>query len=150
MNSQHRWQTHVDRSRIRTSREHIESETQDNIARGMSAREARYAAHRKFGNVARVIEDTREVWSRLCGSNNIGKESSLQPCACLRKNPSSSPPSPFSLSRLGSAPTPPSSVLVRGVLLRPLVNRDENRLIYIRQSAEGLNVDNIKILRSRN
>jgi len=25
--------------------------------------------------------------------------------------------------------------LVRGVLLRPLVNRDENRLIYIRQSA---------------
>src|SRR5450432_453723 len=28
--------------------------------------------------------------------------------------------------------------LVRGVLLRPLVNRDENRLIYIRQSALGL------------
>ena len=28
--------------------------------------------------------------------------------------------------------------LVRGVLLRPLVNRDENRLIYIRQSAAGL------------
>ena len=28
--------------------------------------------------------------------------------------------------------------LVRGVLLRPLVNRDENRLIYIRQSAPGL------------
>src|SRR5438876_7071819 len=27
--------------------------------------------------------------------------------------------------------------LVRGVLLRPLVNRDENRLIFIRQSAEG-------------
>jgi putative ABC transport system permease protein len=28
--------------------------------------------------------------------------------------------------------------LVRGVLLKPLVNRDENRLIYIRQSAPGL------------
>ena len=28
--------------------------------------------------------------------------------------------------------------LVRGVLLRPLVNRDENRLIYVRQSAPGL------------
>src|SRR5438045_468008 len=27
--------------------------------------------------------------------------------------------------------------LVRGVLLKPLVNRDENRLIYIRQSAPG-------------
>jgi putative ABC transport system permease protein len=28
--------------------------------------------------------------------------------------------------------------LVRGVLLRPLVNRDENRLIYIQQSAPGM------------
>jgi predicted permease len=32
--------------------------------------------------------------------------------------------------------------LVRGVLLRPLVNRDENRLIYIRQSAPGLDDPN--------
>jgi predicted permease len=32
--------------------------------------------------------------------------------------------------------------LVRGVLLRPLVNRDENRLIYIRQSAPGIGADN--------
>jgi len=32
--------------------------------------------------------------------------------------------------------------LVRGVLLRPLVNRDENRLIYIRQSAPGMGMDN--------
>jgi hypothetical protein len=33
--------------------------------------------------------------------------------------------------------------VVRGVLLRPLVNRDENRLIYIRQSARGIGVDNV-------
>src|SRR5579859_6047597 len=32
--------------------------------------------------------------------------------------------------------------LVRGVLLKPLVNRGEDRLIYIRQSAPGLGVDN--------
>src|SRR5690242_11240103 len=32
--------------------------------------------------------------------------------------------------------------LVRGVLLRPLANRDEDRLIYIRQSAPGLKVEN--------
>src|SRR6201985_838094 len=32
--------------------------------------------------------------------------------------------------------------LVRGVLLRPLVNRNENRLIYIRQSAPGIGADN--------
>src|SRR5690349_13923534 len=46
--------------------------------------------------------------------------------------------------------------LVRGVLLRPLVNRDENRLIYIRQSARGIGLENalfsmpeIRDLRSR-
>src|SRR3954452_4147445 len=31
--------------------------------------------------------------------------------------------------------------LVRGVLLRPLANQDENRLIYVRQSAPGLGED---------
>jgi putative ABC transport system permease protein len=31
---------------------------------------------------------------------------------------------------------------VRGVLLKPLVNRDENRLIYIRQSAPGIGDNN--------
>src|SRR5437763_4421575 len=33
--------------------------------------------------------------------------------------------------------------VVRGVLLRPLVNRDEDRLIYIRQSARGIGADNV-------
>jgi predicted permease len=32
--------------------------------------------------------------------------------------------------------------LMRGILLRPLVNRDEERLIYIRQSARGIGVEN--------
>jgi putative ABC transport system permease protein len=43
--------------------DHIDRETQDHIDRGMSPQEARYAALRKFGNVARVKEDAREVWS---------------------------------------------------------------------------------------
>jgi|SoiMethySBSTD1v2_1073268.scaffolds.fasta_scaffold03012_15 putative ABC transport system permease protein len=33
--------------------------------------------------------------------------------------------------------------LVRGVLLRPLVNRDEDRLVYVRQTARGLGADNV-------
>src|SRR3954470_13171779 len=32
--------------------------------------------------------------------------------------------------------------IVRGVLLRPLANKDEDRLIYIRQSAKGIGADN--------
>lgn len=43
-------------------REHIERETEDNIARGMSPDDARAAAMRKFGNVARVKEDARDIW----------------------------------------------------------------------------------------
>jgi len=34
--------------------------------------------------------------------------------------------------------------VVRGVLLRPLVNKDEDRLIYIRQSAPGIGSENAK------
>ena len=34
--------------------------------------------------------------------------------------------------------------VVRGVLLRPLVNKDEDRLIYIRQSAPGIKTENAK------
>jgi hypothetical protein len=43
-------------------RDHIDRETQDNIERGMSPEEARYAALRKFGNVTLAREDTRAVW----------------------------------------------------------------------------------------
>src|SRR4051794_40491593 len=32
--------------------------------------------------------------------------------------------------------------VVRGVLLKPLANRDENRLIYIRQTARGIGAEN--------
>jgi putative ABC transport system permease protein len=34
--------------------------------------------------------------------------------------------------------------VVNGVLLKPLVNREQDRLIYLRQSAPGLNVDNVQ------
>lgn len=33
--------------------------------------------------------------------------------------------------------------LVRSVLLRPLVNRDENNLLYIRHSARGMNIEDV-------
>jgi predicted permease len=46
-------------------RDFIERETQDNIERGMTPDEARYAALRKFGNVTRIKEGMWEVWSFL-------------------------------------------------------------------------------------
>jgi hypothetical protein len=44
-------------------RDHIERETLANIDRGMSPADARAAALRAFGNITRVTEKTRDVWS---------------------------------------------------------------------------------------
>src|ERR1035438_527591 len=41
---------------------HIEKETEENIAAGMSAEEAHYAALRKFGGVDQVKEECRDAW----------------------------------------------------------------------------------------
>ena len=43
-------------------RDHIERETEINIARGMSPEEARRQARLAFGNVALVQEDARAAW----------------------------------------------------------------------------------------
>jgi predicted permease len=44
-------------------RQHIEMAMQENIERGMTPEKARSAALRKFGNITRVKEDVREVWT---------------------------------------------------------------------------------------
>ena len=41
---------------------HLEKQIEQNIAAGMSAEEARYAALRKFGSVEQVKEDCRDAW----------------------------------------------------------------------------------------
>src|SRR5262245_10259096 len=47
---------------------HLEREIEENIVRGMTPEEARYAAMRSFGGVERVKEESRDVWGiRLAG-----------------------------------------------------------------------------------
>ena len=41
---------------------HLEMETQEKIADGLSREEARYAAHRAFGSVSLATEDSRAWW----------------------------------------------------------------------------------------
>jgi predicted permease len=59
----------------------------------------------------------------------------------LARNPSLSATIALTLA-LGIGMNTAIFSVVRGVLLRPLMNRDEDRLIYIQQSAPGLQVSN--------
>lgn len=46
-------------------RDHIDRETEENVARGMTPEEAHRQARLKFGNVVLVAEDARAVWSGI-------------------------------------------------------------------------------------
>jgi hypothetical protein len=48
----------------REIRTHLDLEAEERVADGMSETDARYAAHRAFGNVTRTQEDMRAVWTR--------------------------------------------------------------------------------------
>ncbi len=58
-----RWRWRMEEELERDIADHLALETDDNIARGMTPEAARHAALRKFGNVARVREDTRGAWA---------------------------------------------------------------------------------------
>jgi predicted permease len=51
----------------REIRTHLELEAEDRVAGGMSEEDARHAARRLFGSVARTQEDVRAVWTRGIG-----------------------------------------------------------------------------------
>ena len=50
---------------------HLDLETGEARQQGLSAEEARYAAHRAFGNAALVKEDVRATWGWLGWKNSL-------------------------------------------------------------------------------
>lgn len=115
-------------------RDHIARETQDNIARGMSPEDARFAALRKFGNVTQTKESTRAVWFSAW-LEHLLHDARLS-LRILRSSPGFAAVALLTLT-IGVATNTAVFSVVNSILLRPLSYPSAEQLVALRQTAPG-------------
>jgi putative ABC transport system permease protein len=123
-------------------RSHLALSVRERIERGEDPEAARLAALREFGYVPAIRDSMRRVWfSRpLDTIASFGQEMRIALRSLGRARGLAT--TVVVTLALGIGANAAIFSVVREVLLRPLVNRDQDRLIYIRQSAPGLGVEN--------
>ena len=124
-------------------RGHLALSIQQRIERGEDPEAARLAALREFGYVPAIRDSMRRVWYArwLDAGTALGRDLRIA-LRSLGRAKGLAATVVVTLA-LGIGANAAIFSVVRGVLLRPLVNRDEDRLIYIRQSAPGLGAENM-------
>jgi putative ABC transport system permease protein len=122
---------------------HLALSIKERIERGEDPKAARRAALQEFGYIPDARESMRRVWySRWFDTaGNFIQDVRIGFRSLLRAKGLSV--AVIVTLALGIGANAAIFSVVRGVLLRPLVNRDENRLVYIRQSAPGFGTDNM-------
>jgi hypothetical protein len=125
-------------------RGHLAISMKERIDAGEDPEAARFAALKEFGYIPAARESMRRVWhSRwLAAAAALGRDMRIGVRSLLRAKGLAA--TVVVTLALGIGANAAIFSVVRAVLLRPLVNRDEDRLIYIRQSAPGHGADNIK------
>src|SRR5262245_30805502 len=124
-------------------RGHLALAVKERVDRGEDPEAARRAALREFGYVGSVRESMRRIWySRWYDAvTALGRDLRFALRALLRAKGLAA--TVVATLALGIGANAAIFSVVRGVLLRPLVNRDEDRLIYIRQTAPGIAESNM-------
>jgi len=124
-------------------RGHLALSIKERIERGEDPTSARLAALKEFGNVTLTRDSMRGVWRHrwLDGAEALARDLRFALRSLLRAKGLAA--TVVVTLALGIGANAAIFSVVRGVLLRPLVNRDEDRLIYIRQSAPGLGAENM-------
>jgi putative ABC transport system permease protein len=123
-------------------RGHIALSVKERLERGEDPESARLAALREFGNVTLTRESMRSVWRprwlELADLLRLDFRVAFRSLTHAR----SLAVAVVATLALGIGANAAIFTVVRQVLLTPLVNRGEDRLIYIRQSAPGLGDEN--------
>ena len=115
---------------------YLDTETEDNIARGMPPEEARAAALRQFGNPALIREEIYHMNS--IAHLETAWQDLLYALRTMRGNPGFVMTAVLTVA-LGIAGNTAMFTVIRAVLLKPLEYRDPDRLVRVSADYPRLN-----------